>query len=411
MIDRPYLLAMTLPTYVDEAGNRTAHELWQKDLIEHLMQIRHLTLVAPAEYGGTPDRTLPIDTASFPGELTFVDLPPCRSTAETIRHLPAIARQIWRAVGRVDIVHGNAGGWPLSFGWLAIPMARFRGKFTLTNVESGGWRLGFRRPWRLKPLLEACVYEGMGRLIVNLADVATFTHAGYRASMMLPWRRGRGHVVSASWINESNILDRPRAATIAASKAAEAGRPLRIVFAATLKGSKGWRVLLEAARLLRTRGVAVRLDIYGQGPDRAEVERQAAALGGSVAARLCATLDYGPPFFDMLLEHDLMVVPTLSDEQPRVIYDCYARALPVIASDTAGNAECVTEGATGHLVPVGDAPALANAIERAAADRPRLAAMGIAALDVARALTHDQMHARRAAIVAEAYRAKRGEPA
>ena len=37
--------------------------------------------------------------------------------------------------------------------------------------------------------------------------------------------------------------------------------------------------------------------------------------------------------------------------------------------------------------------------------------MGIDSLEVARGLTHDQMHARRAAIVEAAYRAKRGQPA
>ena len=411
MIDRPYLLAMTLPCYEDAAGTRSLQELWHKDLVEHLAQIRHLTLAAPVEHGGTPDKTLPIDHSSLPGELTFVDLPPCRSTAETVRHLPTIAGRLWRAVGRASIVHGNAGGWPLSFGWLAIPMAKLRGKFTLTNVESGSWRLGFQRPWRLKPFLEACAYEGMGRLIVNLSDVAFFTHAGYRESMLLPWRRARGHVVSASWIKPANILDQGPAEAHAGAKAGGPERPLRVVFAATYKPSKGWRVLLDAARILEQRGVAVQLDLYGQGPDQPEVARRAEAIGGSVAARICPPLDYGPPFFDMLLDHDLMVVPSLSDEQPRVIYDCFARALPVIATATAGNAQCVTDGQTGRLVPVGDAAALADAIEWAARNRPRLAAMGVAALDVARSLTHDQMHARRAAIVAEAYRAKRGQPA
>ena len=56
-------------------------------------------------------------------------------------------------------------------------------------------------------------------------------------------------------------------------------------------------------------------------------------------------LAYGEPFFAMLRGHDLMAVPSLSDEQPRVIFDGFAQALPVIASDTPGIVECVTDGA------------------------------------------------------------------
>ena len=406
MINRPYLLVMTLPCYIDAEGNRSVHELWHKDLVEHLRQIQDLTLVAPLEHHGTGDKTLRIDHATFPGKLSFVDLPPCLSTGQTLRHLPTIAARIWRAIGRADIVHGNAGGWPLSFGWLAIPMAKLRRKFTLTNVESGSWRLGFQRPYRWKTLLEACVYEGLGRLIVNLSDVATFTHAGYRESMLARSRRAHGHVICASWINRANILDRSRAEAIWEAKALDPDRPLRVVFAATLKTSKGVAVLLEAARILDRRGVRVACDIYGDGNLRPDCVAAAATLRHSVTLRMCATLDYGDPFFTMLQSHDLMLVPSLSDEQPRVIYDSFAQALPVIGTNTAGNSECVTDGVNGRLVPVGDPTALADAIEWAAGNRSQLAAMGIKALDVANSLTHDQMHARRAAIVAAAFQAK-----
>ena len=406
MIDRPYLLVMTLPCYIDADGNRRVHELWHKDLIEQLQQMRNLILAAPLEHQGTGDKTLLIDQADFPGKLTFVDLPPCGSTRQTLLALPTIARQLWRAVGQAEVVHGNAGGWPISFSWLAIPMAKLRRKFTLTNVESGSWRLGFQRPRRLKSFVEACLFEGLGRLIINLSDLATFTHAGYRDSMLIQARQWRGHIFSASWIKPANILSQAQAEATWQTKSADPTRPLRVVFAATLKTSKGVATLIEAAKILTARAIAVELDVYGAGGLRPDCEAAAQALQGSVQLRLRATLDYGEPFFDMLTHHDLMLVPSLSDEQPRVIYDCFARALPVIASDTAGNAECVTDNLNGRLVPVGDATALADAIEWATHNRPRLAAMGIKALDVANGLTHDQMHARRARIIHDAVERK-----
>ena len=340
MIDEPYLLVMTLPCFIGADGQRRVHELWHKDLVAHLVEIRHLTLIAPLEYREPTEPTLPLDLRGYPGELTFVDLPPCSSLTRTIKALPTITARLWRAVGRARIVHANAGGWPISFGWLAIPMAKVRRKFTITVVESGSWRLGFKPPYRARDFVEACLFEGMGRVLVNVADVAAFTHKGYLDSMLSRWRRSHGHIVSASWIDHANILAPDHAAALGRDKTT-ADRPLRVVFAATLKVPKGVMVLLEAAHILTERGVPIQLDIYGEGGLKPDCAQAAASLQGSVSVRLCDPVAYGEPFFAMLETHDVMVVPSLSDEQPRVIYDCFARALPVIASQTAGNAECV----------------------------------------------------------------------
>jgi len=408
MIDRPYLLVMTLPCYVDDQGNRSVNELWHKDLVEHVRHIRHLTLIAPAEPDGSHDKPVRIDHDSFPGTLAFIDLPPCKSTLQTLWHLPKITARIWKAVGQAEVVHANTGGWPISFGWLAIPMAKLRRKFTLTVVESGSWRLGFGRPFRLKSFIEACAFEGLGRMIVNLSDIVTFTHAGYKQTMLSRSRQSHGVVLSASWINRANILDPAQAEAIWEAKA-DATRPLKVVFAATLKPSKGVATLLEAAKILESRGVPIQLDVYGEGGLRKDCVAASEALRGSVTLRMRAMLDYGDPFFTMLQGHDVMLVPSLSDEQPRVIYDSFAQALPVIASNTAGNAECVTDAVNGRLVPVGDAKALADAVEWASHNRDHLRTMGIKALDVANALTHDQMHARRAAIIEAALKQKYGQ--
>jgi glycosyltransferase involved in cell wall biosynthesis len=106
-----------------------------------------------------------------------------------------------------------------------------------------------------------------------------------------------------------------------------------------------------------------------------------------------------------------VAVPSLSDEQPRVVFDCFSQAVPVVASDTPGLVQCVTHGRDGLVVPAGDAEALAGAIARASADRPSLRDLGVAALDTARGLTHDQMHARRTEIILAARRRGAESPA
>jgi glycosyltransferase involved in cell wall biosynthesis len=112
--------------------------------------------------------------------------------------------------------------------------------------------------------------------------------------------------------------------------------------------------------------------------------------------RLIDPVPYGPQFFALLGQYDAVLVPSLSDEQPRIIYDAYSQGVTAIGTDTAGIRACLTDGETGMLVPPGDAAALADAMRGAAGDLDRLAAMGARGRDLAAQNTHRGMHRHRA---------------
>jgi glycosyltransferase involved in cell wall biosynthesis len=412
MIEERYLNIIMIATYVDGEGKRYVDELWHKDLVRHLNPIRNLVLAAPLRSAGSDATKLfHINHNSFEGTLSYVDLPECRSFANALVTLPKALATLWRAIGEAEIVHIGVGGWPLPYGWFAAPMARLRGKFLLTNLESAAWRLGWARPVRPKGLITGAVYEVMGRLCVNLSDMVTSTQAAYLREMLLPWRIARGHVFSASWIDESAILSREQAEADWFQKLRDLSRPLRAGFAANLLRSKGVCVLLDALRLLERRGIGVNVQVYGKGELFHECAAFASSLSGSVSLTMGGTLPYGRQFFEMLRGQDVVLIPSLTDEQPRLVYDCFSQAIPVIASDTTGLRECVTDSENGKFVPPGDPQALADGIAHASADREKLRAMGIASLDVARDLTHDKMHAQRAAVIQTALRAKRDRSA
>jgi glycosyltransferase involved in cell wall biosynthesis len=402
MIEQPYLLVLGIPCYIDAEGRRYLDELWHKDLIEHLTQIEDLTLASPLRKEIPAFKVIEIDHSTFEGTLRFVDLPPCVTTLGTLTSLPRIVSEIWKAVGKAKLVHAGPGGWPISLGWFAIPMAKLRGKFALTNVESAAWRLGFKRPWRPKPLIQAVVFETLCRVLVNISDLATFTQAGYRSELLIAPRQHRGHVICASWIDSEDILERAEAETIWDAKLEDFDRPLRAVVAATLNHNKGIPILLEALKELERRGVPLAIDIYGKGPLLDHCIQAASSLTGSVKLNLRGMIDYGQPFMQMLQTHDVILVPSISDEQPRIVFDSFAQALPVIASDTPGLIECVTDGFNGKIVPSGNIMALADAIEWATRNRQELRELGIRSLDTASSLTHDQMHSRRAEIIKSA---------
>jgi glycosyltransferase involved in cell wall biosynthesis len=76
---------------------------------------------------------------------------------------------------------------------------------------------------------------------------------------------------------------------------------------------------------------------------------------------------------------DLLVAPSLTEAFGNGVLEAMASGLPVVATCVGGHAETVEDRRTGLLVPPGDAPALAEAIDRLLADVPTRRAMGDAA--------------------------------
>lgn len=156
-----------------------------------------------------------------------------------------------------------------------------------------------------------------------------------------------------------------------------AERDDRAIFLGRLGLEKGVDVLLDA--WARWGAAAPPLDIAGEGPERARLERRAAEAGltGKVRFR-------GPrPFSDgqaLLAGARLLVLPTRCYEGfPLVVREAFALGVPVAGSDLGAVADIVTDGVTGVLFRPGDAADLQARVAAAWADPARLAAMGAAA--------------------------------
>jgi glycogen(starch) synthase len=83
-----------------------------------------------------------------------------------------------------------------------------------------------------------------------------------------------------------------------------------------------------------------------------------------------------------------VVVPSVwSDPCPTVVLEAMAAGRPVVAAASGGIVDLVVDGVTGVLVPPGDAPALARAIDLVLSDPDRGRAFGAAGRDRAREFT------------------------
>ena len=385
-----YLHITGLEYYVDAAGRGYVEPLWHKDLMQHLRYLPRMTLIAACD----PKLAPPPDSVLIEGDLArqlrVVTVPYKLTWPSALLWAPVTMRRIWREVTDADLVFAGFIEWPIPFGWLATPIVRWKRKPYYTFFDSAFWRLPDGVPKPIHHRVRGWFTERLNRLCLRHVDLAFITHEGYRDAF--DKSPERAHLIHASWIDEANVLDEADAHASWHDKSRDRDAPLRIVFAGRLEEAKGVRVLLDAFDLVDSSKARVTLDMLGTGA--LEPMCIAAAADPDRDINFLGTVPYDE-LFALLRGYDAVIVPTVSDEQPRIVYDAFSQAVPVIASDTDGLRDCVDDGDNGMLVPANDPLALAQAIERAADDRALLEKLGMNGLEVARGLTHADMHAQR----------------
>ncbi len=178
----------------------------------------------------------------------------------------------------------------------------------------------------------------------------------------------------------------------------------RLLFVGRLAGVKGLPVLFEALAGLSRPHPDLRVTLIGDGPERAQLEREAAARGLSGIVEFAGYRSQDE-VARALQDTDIFVLPSFAEGVPVVLMEALAARVPVIASRVAGIPELVEDGVSGLLVPPGDAGALAAAIATLADDPARRKRMGEAGR--ARVIADFNIE-REAAWLAELFRAYAG---
>lgn len=139
----------------------------------------------------------------------------------------------------------------------------------------------------------------------------------------------------------------------------------QLITVCRLVPAKGLDTLLEACSILKRNGHPFVLHLIGDGPIREELEQMAVDLGVYEE-----TIFYGymlhpeefMPFFD------IFVLPSRAEAFGSVFAEAALCLLALVGTDVGGIAEQIENGRNGLLVPVGNAPALAAALEKLIAD-------------------------------------------
>jgi sugar transferase (PEP-CTERM/EpsH1 system associated) len=104
---------------------------------------------------------------------------------------------------------------------------------------------------------------------------------------------------------------------------------------------------------------SLRLVMVGDGPLRAEAAQILSSAGVGHLAWLPGECDDVGPIMRAM---DCFVLPSLAEGTSCTIQEAMASSLPVIATDVGGNADLVSHGKTGTIVPSGDVDAMARSI-------------------------------------------------
>lgn len=158
--------------------------------------------------------------------------------------------------------------------------------------------------------------------------------------------------------------------------ASSAGLPQgapRLLCVARLSRQKDHATLLRGfERLLRSHPRA-QLALLGDGPERSAVEALVDTLGVAAHVHVAGTVLDTEPWWSWA---DVLVLASRWEGFPNVLLEALAHGVPVVATDCpTGPREVVGGARVGELVPVGDADALAAAIDRVVVDPPDPAAV------------------------------------
>jgi glycosyltransferase involved in cell wall biosynthesis len=155
----------------------------------------------------------------------------------------------------------------------------------------------------------------------------------------------------------------------------------RIVAGGSLVEKKGLAYLVEAAALLRARGVALRVELVGEGAQRGALENAIARHDLANSVVLVGSMPH-EQLVERMRTSAMVVLPCIEtrdgfmDGIPNILIESLALEVPVISTPISGIPELVVDGETGLLVPPRDAAALANAIEALLRDPERGRSLG-----------------------------------
>ena len=259
--------------------------------------------------------------------------------------------------------YGQRHGIPIvgSFHTHFVSYFRFYG---LRRIEWFGWRL-------MRSFYARCevVYAPSEGIIQELA-----AHGIHNTEL---WSRG---------IDLGRFSPRWRDPELRARVGADDDTPVLLMVSRLVK-EKDLADLVEADRILRARGSRHRLVLVGDGPMRAELERE-------LPDAFFAGHQTGDDLARWYASGDVFVFPSTTETFGNVILEAQASGLPAVVVDRGGPPDLVAPGETGLIARANDPADFAAKVELLATDVDARRRMGCRAREAAAARDWNAINSR-----------------
>jgi L-malate glycosyltransferase len=172
---------------------------------------------------------------------------------------------------------------------------------------------------------------------------------------------------------------RPRTDDAARTSSDRADRPRVLTHVSNFRPLKRIEDVVRIFAAVRAE-IPSRLDLVGEGPERARIEDLVASLGLREHVRF---LGERGDLIALLQQSDLFLLPSQTESFGLAALEAMACGVPVVASDVGGVSEVVVDGETGFLAAAGDVASMARHARRLLTDEDLHRRMSLAARHLA----------------------------
>ena len=398
MINTRYVLFNSTPLLLTEHGRYLCDPFWAKELKRHIAYIADLHLCCPI-IKTTPESDMEQlkKTVSYNfGELEditdyqlkILPLAYCKGWLAVFKNFIPNFLKVKNALSPNCIAHSDCAGWPFPISYYLLPLKLFKSFTWITVLESTFFLMNKGDRFNLRKFFSHHLHSLLIPLCLKAADARLFTHLKYK-NLFLKNIDENVYIFQYSMIDDEFFTNEE--AIQSRLKNIEQ-RKVRLIMAGRLVHEKGVTLLLNAIEKLREKNIEAEINIMGSGPLESACRELAAKPQGSITMAFIEPIAYGRGFYEYLSTYDFLMLPNLSEEQPRIIFDSFGQGMSIIASETEGLVATCKHGENAIIFKRGDLDSLCEAIESVVSDKSKIITLGVNGLNYAKSRTHQRMH-------------------
>ena len=156
-----------------------------------------------------------------------------------------------------------------------------------------------------------------------------------------------------------------------------------VALVARMLEDKGIYEFVEAAKILKDKKIKVRFLLIGDVDTKNPTSLKQSTLKSWNDQQIIEWLGWVKDVKKILLETDILCLPSYREGLPKSLLEGASLALPLITTNTVGCREVVKDGVNGYLVPIKDSHSLSLAIEKLIKDKDLRLKMGDKSLKIA----------------------------